>query len=206
MARWLRRLLGRHDPPPGRPDWLIIGLGNPGQRYAPTRHNVGRQVVDLLARRHGLRWDRANKHAALAEGQIAGRPITLARLKSYMNESGRPVAGLLQRYGLQPSRMLVVVDDLDLPLGRLRLRPAGGAGGHRGMESIIERVGTREFPRLRLGIGRPLDGDAVAYVLRPFAPQQEEAMPQAREAAAEALERILELGLEAAMSQVNAAA
>lgn len=178
-------------------------MGNPGPRYASTRHNIGRQIVDLLARRHGLVWERGNKHAALAAGEIAGRRVVLAKLKSYMNESGRPAAGLVQRYRLDPSRLLVVYDDLDLPLGRLRLRPEGSSGGHRGMDSLIRHLGSQAFPRLRVGIGRPESSDPMSYVLSPFGKDQEAVMAEARQAAAGALELVLALGIEQAMNEVN---
>ena len=183
---------------------LIVGLGNPGPEYAEHRHNVGFQVLELLAQRHGLTFDRLLFKARVAVGQIAGQRVVLARPLTYMNRSGESVAPLVRWYKLPLERLLVVYDDLDLPLGTLRLRPRGGSGGHRGMESIIQHLGTEAFPRLRVGIGRPPAGwDAADYVLHPFTEDELPVIAAARERAVDAIECWLSEGIETAMNRFN---
>ena len=143
-------------PPP--PEMLVVGLGNPGDRYRDTRHNVGFRCVDRIAGDHAIELSRRQRRALIGEGVIDGHPVVVARPRTFVNRSGEAVAYLLTRYAATPDRLLVVYDDMDLPLGKLRLRPSGSAGGHNGIKSIIDAVGTREFPRLRIGIGRPARG------------------------------------------------
>ncbi len=190
--------------------WLVVGLGNPGPQYAETRHNVGARCVARLARGHGIDL-RARRLYSLGEGEVAGVPVALARPRLFMNESGRAVALLLQHLGLEPPQLLVVCDDLDLPLGRLRLRPGGGHGGHNGLRSIIEAIGTTAFPRLRIGIGRPTcEGQPVtdpevvaAYVLAVPPPHERALLEEAVGRACQAVETVLRQGLEAAMNLYN---
>lgn len=184
---------------------LIVGLGNPGKEYASHRHNVGFQVVDALARAHGLRFSRCKgARAHLAEGQIGGKPVLLAKPQTFMNLSGQAVGRLSRTHGIPPERILVVYDDLDLPLGRLRLRPEGGSGGHKGMRSIIEVLGTHSFPRLRVGIDRPPTGvDPTDYVLQPFDPDQKPILNRAVDQAVAAVECWLLEGIEMAMERFN---
>ncbi len=186
-------------------EYLIIGLGNPGQTYARTRHNVGFRCLQVLARRHGLRFDRKKHRARIAGGEIAGRQVLLARPYTYMNRSGQAVAGLARGLNLPPEHILVIYDDLDLPLGTTRMRGQGGAAGHRGVRSIIESLGTEQFPRLRIGIGRPEDPaeDPIEFVLQPFSPEQEAVIGPTLERAADAVETFLAEGLEVAMSRYN---
>jgi PTH1 family peptidyl-tRNA hydrolase len=135
---------------------MIVGLGNPGSDYANHRHNIGFRVVESLARAHDLRFVRhKGSKAQVAEGRIGERPVRLAKPQTFMNLSGQAVGRLSRAYDIPPARILVVYDDLDLPLGRLRLRPEGGSGGHKGIRSIIDTMGTQAFPRLRVGIDRP---------------------------------------------------
>jgi PTH1 family peptidyl-tRNA hydrolase len=190
--------------------WLVVGLGNPGPRYAETRHNVGSRCVARLARRHGIEL-RPHRLYSLGRGTIGGAEAVLARSRVFMNESGRAVAALLRQEGLPPSRLLVVCDDLDLPLGRLRLRPRGGHGGHNGLRSVMEALGSGDFPRLRIGIGRPLregrpvtDPELIAqYVLSLPLPQERPLLEEALELACQAIEAALAEGLEAAMNRYN---
>lgn len=148
---------------------LIAGLGNPGPRYARNRHNIGFQALTDLAEAHGLTFSRTESRADTAHGTIAGQRVILARPQTWMNESGAAVAPLAQFYKVPPERLLVIYDDLDIPLGTIRYRPDGSSGGHRGIQSIIQRLGHQNFPRLRLGIGRPPGQmDAAAYVLQNF--------------------------------------
>ena len=184
--------------------WLIVGLGNPGRRYAQTRHNIGWFVLDELAQRHGLEFSRSAQGARLAEGRIAGRAVLLARPQGYMNRSGQPVGGLMRYWRIEPERLLVVLDDLDQPAGMLRLRAEGGAGGQRGLQDIIAQLGTREFSRMRLGIGRPPGRmEPSAWVLRPFRGDEANSAREMVSRAADAAETWLRDGIEAAMTRHN---
>jgi len=183
--------------------YLVVGLGNPGRKYARNRHNVGFMAVDRLAQRHGLAFARQKGRAKIAEGAIAGQRTVLARPQTYMNLSGESVARLARFFKIPSERMLVVYDDLDLPLARLRLRPDGGSGGHKGLKSIIERLGTQAFPRLRIGIGRPVHGDPVDYVLQDFAAGEWIDMDVALDRAVAAVEHWLAHGVDAAMNVFN---
>lgn len=184
---------------------LIVGLGNPGAEYAAHRHNIGFRIVEALARAHGLSFSRRKGSRSLvAEGVIDNRRVVLAKPQTYMNLSGRAVSSLSRLFGLPLERVLVVHDDLDLPLGSLRLRPEGGSGGHKGMRSIIEQLGTQAFPRLRVGIDRPPDRvDPADYVLQPFDRDQLPYVAQAVNAAAAAVECWLTDGIVAAMNEFN---
>ncbi len=183
---------------------LIAGLGNPGPQYAANRHNIGFRCLDRLAAAHGLTFDRRQKRALTARGVIAGREVLLVKPQTFMNESGRAVVPLARFYKVPPARLLVVYDDLDLPPGTLRLRPSGGSGGHRGMRSIIAQLGSQEFPRLRIGIGRPPGRmDPAAYVLQDFAPEEWPLMEETLARAIAAIEVWLTEGLDAAMSRYN---
>ena len=153
---------------------LLAGLGNPGSRYAQNRHNIGFQVLDELATTYQLDFARSEHHAATAHGTLGDQRVILAKPQTWMNESGKAIQPLSHFYKIPPERILVIYDDLDIPLGTLRYRQAGSDGGHRGLSSIIQRVGTREIPRLRLGIGRPPGRmDAAAYVLQDFSTQEQ---------------------------------
>lgn len=190
---------------------LVIGLGNPGAGYARNRHNVGFQCINLLARRHKLSFSQHRAKSRIATGSVLSVPVVLARPQTFMNNSGVAVKALLQSLRVDPKDILVIHDDLDLPLGKIRIRPRGGAAGHKGMRSIIQELGGEEFPRLKVGIGRPLEGvgwgrgeDAVVqYVLSDFSPAEEQVMVQARALVVEAIEGLLTQGLEAAMNCYN---
>jgi PTH1 family peptidyl-tRNA hydrolase len=181
---------------------LIVGLGNPGREYARTRHNVGFEVVDALAKRHHVRIIRRMGRALIARARIAGQDVTLAKPQTFMNLSGQAVAHIARREKIEPSEILVIYDDMDLPLGRIRLRPDGSSGGHKGMRSIIERLGTTEFPRLRIGIGSA-DRDAALHVLSRFRRGEREVARKAIRSAADAVEMILSEGIEPAMNLYN---
>jgi peptidyl-tRNA hydrolase, PTH1 family len=184
---------------------LIVGLGNPGKEYAAHRHNVGFMVVEALARAHGLRFSRRKgAKARVAEGQVGDRAVLLAQPQTFMNLSGRAVNWLRKTHDIAPEHILVVYDDLDLPAGRLRLRPEGGSGGHKGMQSIIEVLGTQTFPRLRVGIDRPPGRmDPADYVLQPFDQEQKPLLAEATRRAVAAIECWLAEGVVAAMEQFN---
>ncbi len=184
--------------------YLIVGLGNPGVRYARNRHNVGARCVSRLAAVHSLEFSRRQKNARVARGTIGGSPVVLAVPQTFMNESGRAVAPLARFYQVPAENLLVIYDDLDLPLGSLRIRPEGGSGGHRGMQSVIAHLGTPSFPRLRIGIGRPPGQmDPADYVLQNFAPDEELVVEETIERAIAAIQTWLTEGLEKAMSLYN---
>jgi PTH1 family peptidyl-tRNA hydrolase len=203
LGGFLVRIFSASVTPTGRTH-LIVGLGNPGPEYSGSRHNVGFQCVRWLARKHGLSFDGSRAHARIAQGTILGKPVVLARPQTFMNLSGQAVKGLLQWLRLTTSDIVVIHDDLDLPLGRLRLRPGGSAGGHRGIRSIIDSLGSQDFARLRVGIGRPEGNDAVDYVLGDFNAAERQVMAESYARAAEAVDCILSQGLEAAMNRFNA--
>jgi peptidyl-tRNA hydrolase, PTH1 family len=184
---------------------LIVGLGNPGLEYAKTRHNVGFQCVDRLAANHGLKFSRHQAKASLATGTIAGRRVILAKPLTFMNLSGQSVAQIARFYKIAPADLLVICDDLDLPLGRIRLRPGGSSAGHKGMTSIIDWLGTDEFPRIRLGIGRPVHNDTVDFVLGNFNGDDAITIDRTLDRAVAAVVVFLTDGIEAAMNQFNAA-
>jgi len=188
-------------------EWLIVGLGNPGERYARTRHNVGRDAVEALAARHGIAIDTVRGPARVGTGTIFGQRVGLVIPTTYMNDSGRGVSPVARFFQVPAERVLVVYDELDLPFGRLRLRAEGGAGGHKGMRSVAAALASQAFPRLRLGIGRPPPGwDAADYVLSRFAPGEREEAAFLIDRAVVALEDVLGDGLVTAMNRHNVSA
>ncbi len=184
---------------------LVVGLGNPGAEYARDRHNIGFQVVQALARAHGLTFTRhKGSKAQVAEGRVGFCSVLLAKPQTFMNLSGQAVGRLSRAHEIPPDQILVVYDDLDLPLGRLRLRPEGGSGGHKGMHSILEVLGTPLFPRLRVGIDRPPGRmDPAEYVLQPFSDEEKPILAEAVERAVAAIECWLAEGIVAAMDRFN---
>jgi len=184
--------------------WLIVGLGNPGPRYAHNRHNVGFQCVDHLARTHGLNFDKRHGQARLAFGNIHERPAILLKSRTFMNESGRAVAPVARFHKVPLERLLVVYDDLALPVGSVRIRAHGGSGGHGGMRSIITHIGGQDFPRVRIGIGRPPGRmDPAAFVLRDFDADERVLLDKVYTWVARAIECWLADGIEIAMTRFN---
>jgi PTH1 family peptidyl-tRNA hydrolase len=187
------------------PMYLIVGLGNPGAEYAGTRHNAGFLLVERLAARWRAEWTGERKFAArVARAEFAGRKVLLVEPQTYMNLSGEAVGAVMKFYQLPADRLVVVVDDADLPVGELRLRPGGGAGGHHGLESVTAHLGTPEYARLRLGIGRR-DGlrRITGHVLGKIAPDELAVMEQVWDRATAQLECWISAGLPKAMSQFN---
>jgi len=183
---------------------LIVGLGNPGRDYAGNRHNVGWQVADHFVRAMNWRFTKRQNDALVALGRIGDARVVVAKPQTFMNLSGRAVQPLAKFYKAPPERMLVIYDDLDLPFGAIRLREQGGTGGHNGMKSIIERMGSGDFPRLRIGIGRPPGRmDAADYVLRDFDAGERAELPDVLERAASAVETFIVEGIGAAMNTHN---
>jgi PTH1 family peptidyl-tRNA hydrolase len=193
---------------PARVDRLIVGLGNPGDGYAASRHNIGFQVVSRVAKRARLEFSLKAAESRIAEGTLEGQRVAVARPQTFMNDSGRAVRKLLDRYRLAPAEMLVVYDDVDLPLGRVRVRAKGGAGTHNGMRSIVAEVG-EGFPRVRCGVApadpiAEIDGDLAEYVLAPFNADEREKAEAMVERAAEATSVAVREGIPAAMDRFNA--
>lgn len=187
--------------------FLIVGLGNPGRDYERTRHNIGFRVVERLAAKHGLSFSKKQAKALLAEGTILERRVLLAKPQTYMNLSGDAVRPLVAFYNIPLTNLLIVLDDLDLPLGTLRLRPSGSHGGQRGLKHILEQLGGQAVARLRFGIGRPPGRmDAAAYVLQPFAPEEQLLVAETLDRAVRAAETWLQFGIEAAMVRYNGTA
>jgi PTH1 family peptidyl-tRNA hydrolase len=186
-------------------DWhLIVGLGNPGREYADTRHNVGFRVVDELARRYGLTFGKKERKAVVASGLILGKKAVLAKPQTYMNLSGESVRALVDFYKVDVARILIVSDDLDLPLGTIRLRKSGSAGGQNGLKNIIQHLGTQDFNRLRFGIGRPPGRMAAKdYVLAGFKGDDAILAAEVVDRAAKAVETWLTDGIERAMTRHN---
>jgi len=199
----LRRILRRHNRGIVEGTRLIVGLGNPGSERAADRHNAGFQVLDRLADQYKLPLDRLEFKGLLARGTIGGEPVILLKPLSYMNLSGSVVKPVLNRYQVELEDVLIVCDDLDLPLGRIRIRASGGSAGHRGMESIITSLGTDSIARLRIGIGRPDGEPPEEYVLENFSPKQSFTMETAYEKAVAATVCFVEAGAEAAMNNYN---
>lgn len=190
---------------PEQERWLIVGLGNPGRRYAKNRHNVGFRCVDRLASVHHLTFDHKRAKAKLALGSVQGHQVILAQPQTFMNESGQAVAPLTRFYRVPPERMLVIYDDLDLEPGTVRLRRWGGSGGHKGMHSVIQQLGTQAFPRVRVGIGRPPGRmDPADYVLQDLSNEELPLMEKVFDWVVCASECWLQEGIEIAMTRFNA--
>ncbi len=182
---------------------LIVGLGNPGSEYEETRHNAGFMLIDRICSAYSVKLRKGGRGLS-GQARIAGRDVVLLKPMTYMNLSGLAVAEVLDKHPLPPESIIAAFDDCDLPLGKVRIRKGGGSGGHRGLASLIERIGTREFPRIRLGVGRPVEGDIVDYVLSPFAKDELPAIEEMLGRAQEALESIITCGIEQAMNRFNA--
>ena len=189
---------------------LIVGLGNPGKVYAHNRHNVGFRSLNHFARLHSIRFDRKQCRARVGVGEVGGERLLLAKPMTFVNLSGTSVASLAHKQRIALSDLLIIYDDLDLPPGKIRLRQSGGSGGHKGMNSIILALGSEDFPRIRVGIGRPrvegqsIGDDAIVnYVLSGFSPEEEELIKSSIAAVSEAIHCFLSQGIEAAMNKFN---
>ena len=191
---------------------LIVGLGNPGKAYAHNRHNIGFRCINHLARLHSISIKGHQCQSQVGTGKIASVEVLLAKPKTFVNLSGEAVGRLMRKYSIPVNNLIVIYDDLDLPLGKLRLRPSGSAGGHKGINSIISALGSEDFPRIKVGIGHPTTEDGavitdedviVGHVLSDFTPQEEAAIKPAIATAAEAIHCILTEGIVAAMNKFN---
>lgn len=195
-----------------KPKKLIIGLGNPGEDYASSLHNVGFMCVNYFARKNSIRFKKKQAEARTGSGKVGGIEVMVARPHTYMNRSGEAVGRLVRKYKIALDDLLVVYDDMDLPLGKIRIRPEGSSGGHKGMESIIQELGSQNFPRLRVGIGRPIategmpedrNADVVTYLLSQFPPEVKKAINQILPKVNEAICCIVTEGVTAAMNRFN---
>jgi PTH1 family peptidyl-tRNA hydrolase len=190
---------------------LIVGLGNPGFLYARNRHNIGFMSISHLARTHKIVFDRKQGHARTGIGNIARQRVVLARPQTYMNASGESVSALLKKLNLKPTDLIVIHDDLDLPVGKIRLRWGGSSGGHKGIESIIANIGTGDFYRVRVGIGRPVidakvldkESAVIDYVLKDFTQEEKKIIDSVIPKVSEAIAFLLAEGLTAAMNKYN---
>ncbi|MBD8506165.1 aminoacyl-tRNA hydrolase [Hoyosella sp. G463] len=185
---------------------IVAGLGNPGPKYELTRHNVGFLVADVLADRGAARWSvHKTSKADVAESRHGSEKLILLKPRSYMNLSGQSVGTLAKYLSVPPEQVIAIHDDLDLDLGTIRLKRGGGEGGHNGLRSLTQHLGTRDYLRVRIGVGRPPGRmDAAAYVLKPFAKAERDLLGVVVEEAADAVEALIDLGLEAAQNQVHA--
>lgn len=187
--------------------WLVVGLGNPGTRYENTRHNAGQFVVDELASRRSEQWREHKAGARVIETwlRMGGEKLVLAKPNTYMNLSGAPVAALAKYYGVEPDHVIVVHDELDIPFDTLKLKIGGSPGGHNGVRDIIRTLGTQDFHRVRVGIGRPPGRqDAADWVLNPFSSDERSNLPLLISDAADAVEQIIDEGLVAAQQKHHA--
>jgi PTH1 family peptidyl-tRNA hydrolase len=184
--------------------FIIVGLGNPGREFRETRHNIGFMLLNRLAERLGIEFSRMESKSLVTKGDYRGHRLILAKPMTYMNLSGQAVSSLVRFYKITLENLLVAYDDVDLPLGTLRLRPAGGAGGHKGLQSIIQQLGTPDFPRLRLGIGRPPGKkSAASYVLKDFSADENEFLPVILDRGVDAALTYVTDGIDIAMNNYN---
>jgi PTH1 family peptidyl-tRNA hydrolase len=187
--------------------WLVVGLGNPGSGYAGNRHNCGFMVADVLADRMRAPFKRDRSRARVAVGRLAGYPVTLAKPQSFMNLSGRPVAALRTFYKIPVERIVVIHDELDVPFGTVRLKQGGGDNGHNGLRSVTAALGSRDYLRVRVGIGRPPGRmDPADFVLHDFSAAERKVLPDVLERCADAVEALLQRGLAAAQNEFHGAA
>ncbi len=191
---------------------LIVGLGNPGQGYAHNRHNVGFMCLNHFARTQGVRFDKKRGRARIGQGEVADNKVILAKPQTYMNSSGESVGRLVRKFNINLNNLLVIQDDLDLPLGKIRIRQGGSSGGHKGIGSIIDCLESESFLRLRVGIGRPSisqgstgisDADIVTYVLSDFTPEEKQIITQVIPGVSEAIFCLFTEGLTATMNKYN---
>ena len=183
---------------------VIVGLGNPGARYQGTRHNLGFRCVDKLGETWGIRQSDKRAKAVLGQGHRGGRPVVLAKPRTFVNNSGECIEYLIARFGAKPQELVIVYDDMELAVGRLRIRPGGSDGGHNGIRSIISTIHTQDFPRIRIGIGPPAPGeDWVSHVLGRFSEDEAKVIADTEVRVVDAVNCMIEEGIDAAMNRFN---
>jgi PTH1 family peptidyl-tRNA hydrolase len=190
---------------------LIAGLGNPGKNYAHNRHNLGFQCINYIAKKYAIAVKQIQCQSKTGKGRIAGTDVILAKPRTYVNNSGNAIASLMQKHRIPIQDIVIIYDDMDLPVGKIRIRPGGNPGGHKGIKSIISSLGSRDFCRIKIGIGRPVadeynkieESDIVDYVLSNFSAEEQEKIDDAFQKAAEAVECIITDGVTAAMNKFN---
>ena len=183
---------------------IIVGLGNPGRKFANNRHNVGFMCIDHLARRWSVRLSQRRRFAVLGQGKLEGQEVVLAKPRTFMNLSGDAIRYLLSRFGATQEELLIIYDEMDLPLGRIRIRPEGSTAGHNGMKSIISVLDSQDFARVRVGVGRPADNqDEVSYVLGAFSKEEGNLVRETVDRVAEAVAVLLTDGIQQAMNKFN---
>lgn len=184
--------------------YIIIGLGNPGKKYEHTRHNAGFDAIDKLAEKHNIKMDKLKHKALLGEGRIGAEKVVLIKPQTYMNLSGESVLSVCQFYKPEFDKLIVMYDDIDLEVGKLRIRKKGSAGSHNGMKSIIKCIGTQEFPRIRIGVSKPPEGwDLADFVLSKYPKEQEKDLEESLERVVLTIEEIIDSGIESAMNKYN---
>lgn len=190
---------------------LIVGLGNPGEVYSSSRHNTGFNCLSHFANKHAIGFDKKRCRARIGSGRVADNEVVLAKPQTFMNQSGRSVEPLMRKFRVTPDDLIVIYDDLDLPPGKIRIRPGGGSAGHKGIASIMAHLGGRDFIRIRVGIGRPptnegataSEDDIIDYVLSPFSAEEEQTVARVIPQVADAVYCLLTEGLTAAMNKFN---
>jgi PTH1 family peptidyl-tRNA hydrolase len=194
----------KHTPRREPPALVIVGLGNPGSEYAGTRHNAGFWCIDALAGKHDISMDRRHRSAVIGEGNIGACPVVLVKPRTFVNRSGATISYLKARYALPTDKLLIICDDINLPPGKLRLRRKGSAGGHNGIKSVIEAAGSQDFPRMRIGVGRPPEGTGqIEHVIGPMDPEERKVVDESVERAADAVACLLSEGIDESMSRYN---
>lgn len=193
----------KKSPTPVNVEWLIVGLGNPGPEYAKTRHNVGFDVIEALSDKFRIKIDKAKHNARIGLGEIEGTGVVLAKPMTFMNKSGQSVAPLMREHGLTPEKVLIITDDLDLNVGRVRLKPKGSSGGHNGHKSLIAALGTEEYPRIKIGIHSEKRNETVDFVLSKFHPEERPDIEKAIQRSVEGVRILMINGLERAQNVIN---
>lgn len=193
----------KKPPEPAKVEWLIVGLGNPGPEYSGTRHNIGFDVVDAVAHTYNAKFDKAKHKSRYGIANIDGTGVCLAKPMTFMNLSGQAVAPLLKEFKLTTANLLIIADELDLPLGKVQLKPKGGAAGHNGHKSVKALIGTEEYPRLRFGISSPKRDETIDFVLSKFHPEERVDVERLIKKCVAGIEILVTQGFERAQNAIN---